>query len=324
MTPSLSRLLAGCAAAAVLSLALPPAQAASTLIVRSGQGQKRTNLVARSIEPSRQPKSMPVAAPAAASAAEPVAAPLAAPAGGAGLEPDDAQPVVGTPRPAPPVSVEASPSGHPVLRALSGHLELGTRSTWFRLHKRTRNGSTFYGSIDELDAVQDYWPYKVFASYAFCPYGGLDLTWDRVEFDTITRLDGHNDGTVEMRGPILSAFGRYPNQTRFVPYGGAGIAYLFTDFHATSDWRYALRGEHSEYYGFEQEFDLKETTAWVFYLGVSAALTSHWSADLFIRRMWADIDGTHRRQVFGDLVQESDFSLPADNDAIGLGVRYVF
>ncbi len=289
--------------------------AGATRIVRSAPTPPRTNLIARSIEPSRQPKARPAAPMPAQSppAPKPAAVPLYVPATAAP-----------TAAPRPAVSAGTDSSGHPVLRALSGHLEVGTRSTWFRLLSRHQNGSTFYGSIDELDAVQNHWPLKVFASYAFCPYGGIDLTWDQVEFDTITRTDGHNDGTVDLHGPILSAFGRYPNETRFVPYGGIGVGYLFSDFHPTADWRYALRGEHTDYYGFEQEFDLKDTTAWVAYVGVSMALSAHWHADFYLRRMWAEVEGTHNRWQFDELKLSNDFSLPADNDAVGVGVRYVF
>ncbi len=123
------------------------------------------------------------------------------------------------------------------------NFELGTRSTWVYLtdNKRTLDpanpqAGSFYGSINELDSVHDYWPFKLFVDYKFCTYGGVELAWDYFSARTITRQDGHTDGDLNMRGPLLSAFVRYPADFNLTPYAGAGFAYYKVDFDDNAYW----------------------------------------------------------------------------------------
>ena len=206
-----------------------------------------------------------------------------------------------------------------------GRLEAGTRSTGFMLSERRKSSSTFYGSIDRLDAVQNFWPIKAFVDWVFTPRCGIELTWDQVQFDTITRSDGHNDGTVDLRGPILSAFARYPNSTVVTPRMGVGAAFMQADFHEDYRWRYALKdAEQTSYYGFEQSFRLDDAWGWVVDGGLSIRVHADWFADLYARYTRVDVHGTHYNVVWGETVSATGFSLPADNLALGAGVRHVF
>ncbi|MCX7008534.1 MAG: hypothetical protein NTY53_15000, partial [Kiritimatiellaeota bacterium] len=72
-------------------------------------------------------------------------------------------------------------------------LEIGTRVTWVSLtdSKRPVSATTadmgsFYGSINQLDPVQNYLPLKLFVDYKFCPYGGVELAWDYFSVRTLT------------------------------------------------------------------------------------------------------------------------------------------
>ena len=215
---------------------------------------------------------------------------------------------------------------------------MGLRSTafWLEDSKRDPNATSasegsFYGSITELKAEhkakQDLLPYKLFVDYLFCPYGGLELTWDRVEADTITRLDGHSDGTVIANAPLLGAFGRYPNDTGVVPYGGAGFGYAFTQFNPTYNWTHAIGPDGAYKAGpyWHQSFTMSDSWCWFVYAGVAFAMNAHWGLDLYVRHEGLTVKGTHNTYV-GDYLTSvpTDFSLPFQNDALGVGVRYSF
>ena len=204
--------------------------------------------------------------------------------------------------------------------ACAGHLEVGTRVTGFRLEDSSRSSDDrFYGSIDKLDAVQDYWPIKVFVDYNVNPYWGIDLTWDQVQADTITKEDGHNDGTLNVGGPIASVFVRYPGLAWMVPYAGGGVAYYFSEFNEENSWRYPPSNPGIR----QQTFHPDDAVGWVVYAGVSVQVVEHWYADLYVRHTGVSVKGEHDVDVYYE-VQTGDFKFPLDNDAIGLGVRYAF
>ncbi len=224
--------------------------------------------------------------------------------------------------------------GDTLWSALQTRLSVGVRGTGFRLEDRDRNPNatsaaqgSFYGSITELKARQDLWPYKFFADYLFCPYGGLELTWDRVGADTITRQDGHNDGTVIANAPLLGAFGRYPNDTGFVPYAGIGVGYAFTHFEPDYHWTHAIlpNGDFKAGPDWRQSFDMRDSWSWFLYAGLSVALNANWALDLYVRHEELNLHATHSTYVGTTLTSgPTDFSLPFRNDALGIGARYSF
>ncbi len=229
---------------------------------------------------------------------------------------------------------DAAAEGDTLWTELHDRLSVGVRSTVFRLEDHDRNPNatsaaqgSFYGSITELKASQDLWPYKFFADYLFCPYGGLELTWDRVEADTITRLDGHSDGTVIVNAPLLGAFGRYPNDTGFVPYAGVGVGYAFAHFEPDYHWTHAIlpNGDFKAGPDWHQSFDMHDSWCWFLYAGLSVALNANWALDLYVRHEEMDVHATHSTYV-GDTLTSgpTDFSLPFRNDALGIGARYSF
>lgn len=62
------------------------------------------------------------------------------------------------------------------------------------------------------------------------------------------------------------------------------------------------------------------TTGWIAYGGLDVKVVDHWHADLLVRHMGLDVDGTH---YHGDTATSS-FSIPLSNDAVSLGARYDF
>lgn len=201
---------------------------------------------------------------------------------------------------------------------IAHHLELGTRISCFMLEDEKRTGDdSFYGSITELRAMQNYIPYKFFADYKINNWWGFELAWDRVQAGTITRSDGHNDGTIDVHGPMLSIFGRYANASPIEPYAGIGLGYFFVDFHEDSIW-HQPRGE------FEQSFYMEDSWGWIAYAGLDVLIIDRWHADLLIRHMEVNADGTHYQTspAGGDEYPTSSFSFPMSNDSVSLGLRY--
>lgn len=231
------------------------------------------------------------------------------------------------------LSLPRTASAEPVpAREWWQNFEIGTRSTYFWLRDYQRgaiqlpgNEGNYYGSINELKDVQDLWPYKIFVDYKFTPYWGLELTWDRIQAKTWTQVDptspigfgGYTDGTLDLIGPELSVFARYPNDTLFTPYAGVGAVYYFASNTDDPTWAHP-------YGDFYQSFAPNNTWGWVVYGGCDIKISGPWSADLLVRYTKVNVDGTHY-QGFGSADGiGGEFTFPLSNIAAGLGVRYSF
>ena len=203
---------------------------------------------------------------------------------------------------------------------------IGTRITYFWLRDRKRDfqagiGATpgsFYGSINQLDAQQNYLPLKIFVDYKFSPYCGVELMYDQLRADAITQIDGHSDGTINLIGPIASIIGRYPNATRLTPYAGLGVAYFFAKFDENPRW--------SEPPGrnFRQTFELDNTAGWIVCGGCDVKISGPWSADLFLRYTEVDVSGIHWLNGQENNIGGRHPDFPLSNIAAGMGVRYSF
>jgi len=204
------------------------------------------------------------------------------------------------------------------------NFEVGTRSTWGYLtdHQRPVNAyntseGSFYGSINQLNVVQNYWPINPFIDYKCCPYGGFELAWDSLTARTITRGDGHTDGDLSIMGAKLSAFVRYPNTTAFTPYAGAGFAYYRASFDEDSGWHMPPgRGEI-------QTMDFDHAHGLFGYGGLLWKFADHWAADLYVCYTKVDVNGIQWQGPNG-----TDFggspAFPMSNVEAGLGMRYCF
>jgi opacity protein-like surface antigen len=226
-----------------------------------------------------------------------------------------------------------------------GHLEIGTRIVHFGIKKDTGGG--FLGTIDKLDAKQNYDPTRIFAAWKGgtverFPWG-VELTWERLAVNTITSSTGQNDGTLELSGPVLTVFARWPTPSRFTPFAGVGAVYFnrthvtkgwwHHGFYDAEDWREADR----EYYwwratgaepwpneGVTRTFDLEESWGWVFTAGCAAALIPNLEAELYFRYTGVDVDNTYSLAFYGVPVDVRHNTFDLSNYAWGVGARYRF
>lgn len=214
----------------------------------------------------------------------------------------------------------------PTLPDWMSRLEVGTRTTvfWLEDDKRDINAmetwqGSFYGSITKLKAAQDYRLVKLFVDYKFTPYVMAEFTWEEIRADTFTRVDGHCDGRVHMKGPLAALIGRYANPSPYQPYAGIGWAYFFNTFEENEAWRFA-------YHNLEQWFELDDSMGWFVCVGLSVCVFEDWCVDVYLRHMGVDVRGTHYhyREESGETYPAADFTFPMDNDAIGIGVRHMF
>lgn len=219
-----------------------------------------------------------------------------------------------------------------VHEGLGGRIEIGTRITFFSLIEDHKD--SFLGTIDKLDAEQSFSPFKVFAAWRFHPRYGVELTWDSMEVSTVTKWDGHSDGTIEAQGPILSLFGRYPTRTKWTPYASLGLGRFSTRFKPATWWAlgypsnedYVGAGSPSfSYFGYRRHIGVDSTTALIILAGCDVAIREHLSADLFLRYMAVDIDAHYFITKKGEMFDDRGMTdIPLDNIALGLGVRYAF
>ena len=235
---------------------------------------------------------------------------------------------------------EVEPASPTILDRLQGRLEVGTRIISIDLKDdttdidETRNG--FLGTIVGLDDQTDQLPTRFFVDVLFNRYVGIELSYDKIAAETRTSPlfgDVKSDGTLELSGPILSVFGRYPNPTGITPYGGLGVAFYSSEFEETAHWgkgypnlaSYVAAGSPDEpLNGRTRTMNVDGVTALVVYGGVLWSFHENWAVDLYIRSLDADVDANFIGGV-GDAVDvDKDGVFPMGHTGYGLGIHYVF
>lgn len=210
---------------------------------------------------------------------------------------------------------------------INDRLEIGARIYRFSIRDDRRTGPNgprnsnprvnYIGSLWGLDEIQDYIP-RLYVQYAFTPYFGAGVSYDRLAAKTLdTPVKEKNwkpgDGDIQIRGPMLYLFARYPNMTRFTPFGELGWIYYYADFKVMDKW--ASLGPY-------HRFSVDNTHAYFLGLGLNTALTDRWHVNAYWRRTFeADVDV---RVYFRKERLSRKGTFPMDSDVFGLGVSYLF
>ena len=207
------------------------------------------------------------------------------------------------------------------------NFEVGTRSTWIYLtdHQRPITATSaemgsFYGSINQLNPVQDYWPLKLFVDYKFCPYCGIELTYDFFSARTITREDGHTDGDLNLLGVLPSFFVRYPTELGLTPFAGAGIAYYHVNFDEDALWHAPPGRDEIQIMDFDHTYGLFA------YGGLMWTFVKNCSVEISVRYTKMDAEGVHWQgpDDGNPLHPGGAPSFPLSNVAASLGLHYSF
>lgn len=227
-----------------------------------------------------------------------------------------------------------------VFKSWHDRVEIGTRIISIDLKDDSTDldetGNGFLGSIVGLDGEDDLAPTRFFIDILATPYLGLELSYDKISAETQTSpLVGEvkSDGTLELSGPIVSIFGRYPNKTGITPYGGIGYAFYSADFSETGHWAngypdpsaYAAAGSPNEPLGGRsRKMNVDDVTALVIYGGVIWSFHEHWAVDLYVRSMDAEVDANFVGSVRGTVETDKDGKFPMEHTGYGLSVHYLF
>lgn len=196
---------------------------------------------------------------------------------------------------------------------LSKHLEVGLRYIYFWLTDDSRpsdNSDNFLGSINKLEEDQNGVPYP-FINYMFTKYVGLSMSYDELQVKTITKEDGHTDGSYELKGPVLSILCRYCNSSHFTPYAEAGIAFYNGGFNHDPAWRHV---------GNDRRMEIDDTEGYLLTIGCSVVFSQNWSMDIFCR--YEDVEVNDKYFLNGNLREEQ--TIPLSNTGLGGSVKYVF
>ena len=202
---------------------------------------------------------------------------------------------------------------------LSG-LEIGTRIIHVELRDDEKGVGTstrsdnFLGSIDMLDAEQDYAPTRLYAQYFFCDILGVGISYDKVEADA--HDEGGSDGIVGMDGPIVYAVARYPTENAFTPFLELGVGFYNPYFDEDEEW--ADDGDNRRY------MEVENTEAIVVGLGCDYAFTDSLSVNLYARMVdGATIDAKHYNSTAPSHPRQTgEFNM--DYFGLGIGIKYAF
>jgi len=219
---------------------------------------------------------------------------------------------------------------------VAGHLEVGTRLTGFMLLEDSRD--YFLGSINKLNEVQNALPVKLYADWFFTQNWGIELMWDQVRAETATQdaedTPSHSDGDFVITGPILSVIGRYPNSSDWIPYGGAGIAFMTATFDHTTWWHTGFPSEEdwvdngspeTTLNGLTRTMEPDNAIGIVAFGGCDYKITDNLLADFYLRYMNVQLDNHYFMSMYGSPYDDRGwYSIPMHNVALGLGIAYAF
>lgn len=229
-------------------------------------------------------------------------------------------------------------------------LEVGTRMIVRTL--LSENKDNFLGSIDHLELDEDLLPTDIFVAWFFTEDLGIEFEWDTIEADTITTQDGHNDGRVELTGPVVSLMARFPIRNArepflncLTPYTGVGIAVFSGHFEPEGWWHNGF--SHPDWHtaqklytdwlaagqppwpngGYQRTLSVDNTIGFLLTGGCTAAIAAvdGLSVDMYLRYMNVKSDTTVVLSRYERIIEdERTAALPLHNLTFGLGVRYAF
>jgi hypothetical protein len=197
------------------------------------------------------------------------------------------------------------------------HIAAGFRFMTIDLKKNVKGEpfeDSFIGSINRLEADQDFWalrPYvQVSGKLADWLEIGVGAGWDKLVITTLDQNTG--DGDVHMQARFLYFIASIPNPSRLTPYIEIGKGNYRNSFRPLPAW--SEDGKRA--------FELENSTARHIAAGCDIALYEGVSLNLYVRKSDVEVDGTY---IFrGDSRSDTPFTFTMEHVAYGCGLQYVF
>ena len=237
--------------------------------------------------------------------------------------------------------------GERATNILGDKVAIGTRVEYFKLKTEKDD---FIGSIDKLDARQNYDPTRLFLDVTLTRLWNMDFfleaSWTRIAMGTITTYNyNQNDGTLELSGPLLCLNASYSNDSRFTPYGGIGAVYFNDTSVSKGWWHYGFSPDENgdwrpadrEYAywrangspswpngGFTRTFELDKAWGWLVNLGCTVELIEHLHGDFNLRYTEVTVDNTYTMAFYGDPVDIRYSEFDVSHYTTSIGLKYQF
>jgi len=249
---------------------------------------------------------------------------------------------------------------------IDGHFEIGARLSSYkfdRTHESSKDDKYFIGSnnrIEEQDrdfglhnlkitwfpfSKPEQWLKKSKKSewdlfFSLLQKTGIELTWDELQAKAITSANSnhpqYSDGTVIVKGPMLSCLINMENSTPVTPYFGLGLA-IYNDTSVTGGW-WHLGFQSEDAYrqwveagsngnpsgGYRRTFTVDEDWGTFWYIGAAIEIYENWNVDIFYRDTNIEFDNKYTMSR-GDRVLDSRHSKwDLSNKTYGIGVKYTY
>ncbi|MCK5850203.1 MAG: hypothetical protein KAH23_04750 [Kiritimatiellae bacterium] len=226
------------------------------------------------------------------------------------------------------------------------HLEIGWRFTHFWL---VTEKDEFIGSIDTIRAEQSYltdnffldhfWPNGLYFNWLIDENLAIELTYTLLQASTWSHGNHHTDGTLQASGPILTVLYRFPNNTGYTPYAGAGLAFFIsTDVTTDNPWHHGFEGGGIDEYnawiesgapewpnnGYQRTFSLDNPIGYVINMGIDKSVSDNLQLDLNLRYTDVTFDNTFTLSWYNDVGRTRYNEFDLSNFALSIGVKHMF
>ena len=245
---------------------------------------------------------------------------------------------------------------------IQSHVEIALRYSDYNYTRRHESGPGdpyFIGSNDSIKAEDpglglqnlslSWFPWagsskrvdsRLYGLFRVLECIGIELGWDHLRAKTVTSATAerpaYSDGTIIVKGPIISYVAKIENPSIISPYFGLGTIF-YHDASVTQDWWHYGFGSEGDYEqwrnagspgdpnsGWRRTFHVSDKEGLCWYAGAVIEIDPNWKLDLFYRKTDVVFDNSYRISSRGRVVEERKSKWDLSNETYGLGLRYAF
>lgn len=251
-------------------------------------------------------------------------------------------------------------------RWINGHFEFGVRLSSYKFD-RTRESSKkdkyFIGSNNRIEEEdRDFGLHNL--KLAWFPFSkpeqwlnkhkrskqnplfyllqktGVELTWDQLRAKAITSATSdhpqYSDGTIVVKGPMLSCLINIDNSSPVTPYFGLGLA-IYNNTSVTEGWWHLGFGSEEAYRqwveagsvgdptgGWRRTFTVDDDWGTFWYIGATIEVYNNWDIDVFYRDTNIEFDNKYTLSIGESILDTRHSKWDLSNKTYGIGVKYTF